>query len=467
MSSFQESVVTNLSRYRCMSNATFYPIIGLEIHVELKTKSKMFSQSSANYFGSLPNTHIDPVVLGLPGALPVPNKQAIEWTIMIAKALGCKINKYTRFDRKHYFYPDLPKGYQITQFTYPMGYNGSVLVIFDDESEKTYRIRRVHLEEDTGKLIHEGSNTYVDYNRAGVPLVEIVTEADFHSSEEVKRFLEELQTIVRYHDVADADLEKGDMRLEPNISVKMIRDEEEHNGTFPPYKVEVKNINSFRFAKMAVDYEINRQTELLKKGETPIQETRGYNEKKAMTVSQRTKENAEDYRYFPEPDIPPFTFTDEYITELTKTMPELPVAKLRRLQNQYNMSFNNAFIISRDIPLAETFESVVGEVSKKVQGKKIAAKIANMIVNKKVDTTLEQKKLIEIIVQALQPKHVDHAALQSAIVTTMQENPTVVQDYKAGKEKAIMFLVGQVMRYMKGQADAQDIRKKLEERMKT
>src|SRR3989338_6143305 len=286
----------------------YKPVIGLEIHVELKTKSKMFCQCESDYFGKPPNSNTCPVCLGLPGALPVPNKKAVEWTILIGKALNCKINSLSKFDRKHYFYPDLPKGYQISQYDEPIAINGKVVIpdSFRDLNSKNQMLKlvqhdkkkvgitRVHLEEDTGKLLHVGQDTLVDFNRSGVPLIEIVTEPDFENSDDVKQFLEELQVIIRYLGVSDTDMEKGSMRLEPNISVKRLEvgswelEERKKPQTsnhkpqtfLPKYKVEVKNINSFRFVKQAIEYEVERQIGILEKEETPMQETRGFDEKK-------------------------------------------------------------------------------------------------------------------------------------------------------------------------------------------
>lgn len=437
-----------------------YPIIGLEIHVELKTQSKMFCQCSADYFGKPPNSQVCPVCMGMPGALPVPNKTAVEWTILIAKALGCTVNESSKFDRKHYFYPDLPKGYQISQYDEPIGVHGTVSIPSPDgTSEKPFRIRRVHLEEDTGKLIHKGSDTFIDFNRSSVPLVEIVTEADFHDSEDVRRFLEELQVIIRHLDVANADMEKGDMRLEPNISILLKDEGTEWDGTtFPKYKVEVKNINSFRYAKEAIDYELERQEDLLRKNEIPVQETRGYNEDKRITVSQRTKEDAHDYRYFPEPDIPPMEFTKEYLSELESRLPELPAKRALRYAQDSGVRYLDAFLISRSRPVAELFEAALDLV-----GKDKAQKIANLIVNKKVPTDITLEEFVKKAQSMLEERKTDEGLLAKVLPEVCSQNPKVVADYKAGKENAIMFLVGQVMRQMRGQADATIVKERLKE----
>ena len=428
----------------------FIPVIGLEIHVELKTKSKMFCQCSADFFGKKPNSQVCPVCLGLPGALPVPNKKAVEWTIKIGRALNCKINSDSKFDRKHYFYADLPKGYQISQYDEPIAQKG-----FLEINSKKFRINRVHLEEDTGKLIHQGKESLVDFNRSGVPLVEIVTEPDFNNSEDVATFLKELHTIIKeYLEVSDANMEQGSMRLEPNISLKTSSDK-----NLPSYKVEVKNINSFNFVKKAIEYEIKRQAEILRNGGTPIQETRGYDEKKSVTVAQRTKEEAQDYRYFPEPDIPPLSFTQKYIEEIE--LPELPASKVNKYTKEYGIRHQDAFLLTRDRKTSMYFEEVITQVKNEER-----QKIANLIINKKIKLDLPVKEFVNQATKILSQKDTDLDKLQAVIDEALGANEKEVNAYRSGKENVIMFFVGQVMKKMKGQADPQVIKSELEKKLK-
>lgn len=454
--------MTKFSKYKS--------VIGLEIHVELKTKSKMFCQCSADYFGKHPNTQVCPVCLGMPGVLPVPNKKAIEWTVLMGKALNCKINKVSKFDRKHYFYPDLPKGYQISQYDEPIASNGVIKftkfkpVHPAGGIDEKIRIRRVHLEEDTGKLLHVGQDTLVDFNRSGVPLVEIVTEPDFDNSDEVKRFLEELQVIIRYLGVSDADMEKGSMRLEPNISVREVPNpnfqfpnkSQISNNQLPKYKVEVKNINSFRFVKQAIEYEVERQIGLQEKGETPMQETRGFDEKKGITYGQRSKEEAHDYRYFPEPDIPPMTFSKKYIEEIK--VPELPQEKVNRYVKQ-GLKYIDAFTLTRNKKSADRFEEAILKI--RTQDNVKVTDIANFIINKKETTNLSIEELYRKVKEFKSPKRIDEKLLNTTINQLIGVNKQAVEDYKKGRENAIMFLVGQVMREMKGKADARIVKEKL------
>ncbi len=434
----------------------YKPIIGLEVHVELKTKSKMFCSCSADYFGKKPNTHTCPVCLGLPGALPVPNKTAIEWCVMLGMSLNCKIHKISKFDRKNYFYPDLPKGYQISQYDEPFCINGNIKL----SSGKTIRIRRVHMEEDTGKLIHQDINgkkvTLIDFNRSGVPLVEVVTEPDFENSADVKEYLQKLQQIVRYLDISNADMERGDMRFEPNISLHEVS-----NNKLPAYKVEVKNINSFRFVERAINFETNRQLELLKKGQTPIQETRGWDEKRKETVTQRVKEEASDYRYFPEPDIPSVRWSILELDEIKIKMPELPDKRLERFIKEYKLTEYNAEIITREKSIADYFEKII-KINKQLKNKKEKSidikTIANFIINKKIDiNNILPAELIKTIISAKQTVSIPEDKIKIVINQVLQNNQQAANEYKKGKTQTLEFLIGQVIKQIKG-ADVNTIR---------
>ena len=450
----------------------YKPVIGLEVHVELKTKSKMFCGCSSDYFGKKPNTHTCPVCLGLPGALPVPNKKAIEWCIMIGLALNCKIAEFSKFDRKNYFYPDLPKGYQISQYDEPLCVKGNIAI----SNEKQIKINRVHMEEDTAKLMHQFGTqnsklktqnderySLIDFNRSGVPLVEIVTQPDFESAKEVVEYLKKLQQIVRYLDVSDADMEKGNMRLEPNISLRENTTNTTSKQILPIYKVEVKNINSFRFVEKAIEYEIKRQEEFLEKGETPVQETRGWDEDKQKTVSQRIKEEANDYRYFPEPDIPPIHLSESQISSLKSQMPELPDAKLARFLRNFDLPEYDAEILTRDKEISDFFEESV-EIGK---SREITPKqIANNIINKKVDIrNILPAELIKNIIFSTKTVSVDEEELKKTIKIIIDKNQKAVSDYKNGKIQAIGFLIGKVKQSFP-KADTNQIKTALERSLK-
>jgi len=453
------------------------PVIGLEVHVELNTLSKMFCGCPADYFGKSPNTQTCPVCLGLPGALPVPNKKAIEMTILLGTALGCKINRTSRFDRKNYFYPDLPKGYQISQYDEPVAVNGRLKFGFQNfptlrsgsrlhvgtkfkvEEEKTVRIRRVHLEEDTGKLIHSEVNgksvTLVDFNRSGVPLVEIVTEADIQSSQEAKAFLKEIQKIIRYLRISEADMEKGIMRLEPSISLRQlpIDNSQLTKEGLPNYRVEIKNINSFRFAQRAIDYEIDRQKELLSAGKKIPQETRGWSESKGVTFYQRSKEEAHAYRYFPEPDIPPLFFSEEFINGIVSVLPELPRPRSERFVKEYGIRVSEALILTEDRGEAELFEELVRLGKDK---NLFPQRIANLLVNKKVGKSDRRPSLLveEMIKLNVPETEMSEETLSGICREVMALNQEVVGQLMSGKEKALDFLIGQVFRRLKGQGRA-------------
>ncbi len=430
-----------------MENKRYQPVIGLEIHIELKTLSKMFCGCSASHFSVEPNTHCCPVCLGLPGALPVPNKKAVEWAQMLGLALNCQINPESRFDRKNYFYPDLPKGYQISQYDQPLCVEGNIFL----KNNKEIKIRRVHLEEDTGKLQHVEIGgekaTLIDFNRSGVPLVEVVTEPDFENIDQVDEFLKKIQLIVRYLGISDADMEKGSLRIEPNISLRKtdLRRLTIDAKTLPPYKVEVKNINSFRFARKAIEFEITRQTEILEKGETPAQETRGWNEAKNETVSQRSKEEAHDYRYFPEPDIPPMVFGQLEIENLKLKICELPDEKINRFVSEYKLSEYNAEILCQEKPLADYFENAaaLGVRSEKLE----VREIANWIINKKIDIEkIAVEDLINVIAQSQKTFEISDDDLEKAIIQVMAENPQAVSNYQAGKTQIMGFFLGRIIR---------------------
>lgn len=445
-------------------NKKFVPVIGLEVHVELKTKSKMFCGCSTEFFGHEPNTHTCPVCLGLPGALPVPNRKAIEWSVLIGMALNCKIPMISKFDRKNYFYPDLAKGYQISQYDQPFSENGFIVL----NSGKKIGIRRAHMEEDTGKLIHamvEGEKvSLIDFNRSGVPLVEIVTEPDFESAVEVKEYLQKLQQIVRYLDVANADMEKGEMRLEPNISLWESKGSAKRKeNDLPKYKVEVKNINSFKFVEKAVNFEVKRQAEILEKGEIPDQETRGWDENKQKTFSQRKKEDAQDYRYFPEPDIPPIKWTTTLIEKIRLAMPELPDEKVKRFTQSHALPYYDAEILTRERGLADYFEEAVAHYGERSGAKKIA----NWIINKKVETgTVNSQDLVKQIKSSQINEVLDKKVLQKIIDEVIMENNQAVEDYKKGKSASIMFLLGQSMRKIGKKVDANKVKYEIEHKLK-
>jgi len=503
----------------------YIPVIGMEVHVELKTKSKMFCNSK-NGLGleKQPNIHICPVCTGQPGTLPVPNEQAIEFVQLAGLALNCKLNLKSKFDRKNYFYPDLPKGYQISQYDQPLCQNGVLeFPISNDQfpnnnqisnsniQTKKIRITRIHLEEDTGKLIHpKGADyTLVDYNRAGVPLMELVTEPDIENGEQARLFCAKLQQICRYLGISDADMEKGNMRCEVNLSLHK-KNEDKLSGT----KVEVKNINSFKFVEKAINYEIERQSELLEKGEKIIQETRGWDSVKNVTVSQRKKESAHDYRYFPEPDIPPMEFTAEYIENLKCKLPELPNAKEKRFVAEYGLNIADTLILTAESDLAGYFEQVISEIKEKISSHEIEASrekviklAANYIISElrkhlaenkhsvrdlkisaenyaefigliadgKINSSAAQTVLKEMYHMGGDPSQIieeknlgqmqDSSELEIAVESVIATNSKSAEDYKAGKQNALQFLMGQVMSVTKGKANPQVVLELLRKRL--
>ncbi|MFH2022493.1 MAG: Asp-tRNA(Asn)/Glu-tRNA(Gln) amidotransferase subunit GatB [Patescibacteria group bacterium] len=425
--------------------SNYHLICGLEIHAELKTKSKMFCGCKNDPFGAeQPNIYTCPVCLGMPGGLPVANRQAIEWTIQLGLALNCKINLFSKFDRKHYFYPDLPKGYQISQYDQPFCHDGWI-----ETSQGRVAITRVHLEEDTGKLLHktiEGKKvSLVDFNRGGVPLVEIVTEPDIKSAEQAKELAQTLHQIIRYLNIGDCNMEQGGMRLEANVSLSA-------DGQLPDYKTEVKNINSFRFLEQAINFEEVRQAKLLDQGQAPVQETRGFDAVKGETFSQRTKETTADYRYFPEPDIPPLRFTPIQAEHLQASLPELPDQVLARWQKEFGL---DPQLIHRLVTsISQT--QLLDKVWQKAQEKQVALnKLAVWIINhqKIITPQITADQVMAGFLNQTQTEQVDETKLTQVINQVLADHPAEVKRYLAGEKKLLGFFIGQVKTLVVSGAD--------------
>ncbi len=458
----------------------YQPTIGLEIHTELKTRTKMFCGCLNGPDERHPNVNVCPICLAHPGTLPVINKKAVGAVLKLGLALNSKIPETSKFDRKNYFYPDLPKGYQISQYDRPLVLGGEL---------NGAKITRIHLEEDTGRLIHstDGKSSLVDFNRAGIPLMELVTEPDLKSGEQTVKFAKELQLIMRYLEISDADMEKGQMRVEVNISLG----KDGQRGT----KVEIKNLNSFRAVGESIDYEIERQSEILDKGEEIKQETRGWDDIKKKTVSQRSKEEAHDYRYFPEPDLPPLDLTKFNLEELKVSIPELPEQKRERFIKEYNLIPNQVEILIEDKDLSNYFEESSSELLEEEKEKRGVELLFNYLTSDLKGLINEQKAsikeikitpekfadLISLIIEdvissssakdilketfstGLDPRQIikdkeltkisDNAIIEQIIKETIKENPKAVEDYKKGKENTLQFLIGQAMAKLKGRGN--------------
>ncbi len=487
-------------------------IIGLEIHAELKTRSKMFCSCDNDSQGVDPNTNVCPICLGHPGTLPYPNQQAIEWTILLGLGLHCQINGFSKFDRKNYFYPDLPKGYQISQYELPFCYQGYLQV----DGEKI-DITRIHLEEDTGKSTHPTGKDHslIDLNRAGTPLIEMVTEPVIRDAETAKVFCRRYQQILRYLDISNADMEKGEMRCEANVSIQEKGKWEYIDGEIKPLgdhqlnpKVELKNINSFKAMEKAVNYEIERQKKAIAEGEDLIQETRGWNENKGVTVRQRVKETSADYRYFPEPDIPPIKIDGGWISEIRARLIELPAEKKQRFEEQYSFSPENAEMIVSEKHLADYSEKVMTELRAWIDstgddwerqknklarltsnwllselfshmnkdGKKIRdiaitpenfAELLTLVYQEKINSSAGQK-LLEVmyekggdptdIMQEMGLEQMDNdEELENIIKEVLEKNSGQVEMYKNGKTALLQYFVGQTMAATKGKANPKKV----------
>jgi len=470
----------------------YEPVIGLEVHVQLKTRTKVFC-GCPTAFGAEPNTQVCPVCLGMPGSLPVLNRTAFEYSVKVGLALNCTVQEFTKFDRKHYYYPDLPKNIQISQYDLPISTNGFLDVEVDGTSRRI-GIRRAHLEEDAGKLVHKEEKSLVDYNRTGQPLLEVVTEPDIHTPEEAYEYLSDLKAIIQYLGVSDCDMEKGTLRCDANISVRP------QGTTGLGVKSELKNLNSFKAVRDGLRYEIERHIETLTSGGTIVQETRLWDDKAGKTVAMRSKEEAKDYRYFPEPDLPPFIVKKEQIAAIRATLPELPKAKRARFQKEFGLSAETAAMVTTTASTAQFAEDALKLASNKdavvnwitgalfaesnargkdlaelgitpkalndlialVQGQTISNLTAKAVLTEMIDSgkaaarIIQEKNLAQIS---------DNTELEAQVQAVIGENPKSVADFKSGKENAVMFLVGQVMKRTRGKANPKIVQELLKRRI--
>jgi aspartyl-tRNA(Asn)/glutamyl-tRNA(Gln) amidotransferase subunit B len=463
--------------------AKYEPVIGLEVHVQLNTQTKIFCGCPVA-FGAPPNTNVCPVCLGLPGALPVLNRRAVEMAIQAALATNCRVNPFSRFARKNYFYPDLPKGYQISQYDQPLAEHGH-LEILVGRVKKSIGVTRVHMEDDAGKSIHDGFKdsdryTYVDLNRSGTPLIEIVSEPDMRGSEEVYEYLSELKQVMQYMGVSECDMEKGQLRCDANVSVRLKGAEQ--FGT----KAEVKNLNSFRFAKMAVDYEISRQVAVLEGGGRVEQETRLYNVATGETVGMRSKEHAHDYRYFPEPDLAPLRVSDEWLTRVRDGMPELPADKRRRFIESYGLREYDVQVLTTTRGVSDYFERaavvagdarttanwVIGDLMGALQGADIGAatvpaeelgELVRLIAKGEISGKMAKEIFAKMFASGESAQSIvereglrqisDTDALARIVDEVIANSAKQVEQYKSGKTGVLGYLVGQVMKATQGQAN--------------
>ncbi len=474
----------------------FEPVIGLEVHAQLDTETKIFCSCSTG-FGASPNAHTCPVCTGMPGVLPVLNQKAVTYAIRTGLATNCKVANESRFDRKNYFYPDLPKGYQITQFAAPIAEHGHLTIELEDGSEKRIGITRIHMEEDAGKLIHDPDRprSMVDLNRTGIPLVEIVSEPDMRTPKEAGSYLRKLHAIVRYIGVCNGNMEEGSFRCDANISLRPVG--QEAFGT----RTELKNLNSFRNVEKAIAYEIQRQTYVLEEGGEVIQETRLWDTANNKTVSMRSKEEAHDYRYFPEPDLVPLIVDDDWMEEVRQSLPELPDAKRQRFMEVYAMTAYEASVLTASIALADFFEQTaraisepklaanwimgpvlallkdqettitslpitadaLAELLKLVEAGKINANAAKTIFDRMVKTCEMPGKIVkEMGLEQVS----DQGALEGIVAEVLEANPDEVAAYLGGKTKLMGFFMGQIMKKSRGKADPKIVTQILKQRLK-
>lgn len=479
-----------------MTKNRYHAVIGLEVHVQLGSRTKIFC-SCATVFGQTPNSQVCPVCAGLPGVLPVLNRQVFELGIRAVLALEGKVSRTVRFDRKNYFYPDLPKGYQISQFRHPLGEGGFVEIDLPDGSSRKIGLTRLHLEEDAGKLIHEGSGgtSLVDLNRAGVPLAEIVSEPELRSPEEAHAYLTNLRAILKAAGVSDVDMEKGQLRCDANVSIR--RGEQDPFGT----RAEIKNLNSFKNVRAAIEYEIKRQAEVLDLGEKVIQETRLFDAAAGETRSMRSKEEAHDYRYFPEPDLVPFEVDDAWVAAVRSALPELPAAKKKRFQDRYGLGAYDVGVLLQDEALAALFEELaarynihknlanwlIGPLTANLNERGIGLEQAvfsregflrmlELVDRGEVSYKACKEEIFPIFMQKnLPPDQIleekglrqisDTSALDKAADAAIAANPKSASDFKSGKANALMFLVGQVMKATQGKANPNLVKELLEKKL--
>ena len=465
-------------------------VVGLETHVELSTKTKIFC-SCANDFGAAPNTHCCPVCIGHPGTLPKINREVINLAIKAGLATNCQINLMSKMDRKNYVYPDLAKAYQISQMYFPICVNGYIEL----SSGKKIRINRIHMEEDAGKLVHEGGNIFVDYNRGGVPLIEIVTEPDISSSAEAKEYVEKLQNILRYAGVSDCKMQEGSMRCDVNISVRPV------GSTEYGVRSEIKNMNSITFMTKAIDYEYERHVDLVESGEKVIQQTRRYNEASNSTESMRDKEDAQDYRYFGDPDLVEIILTKEEVEEIGKALPEMPDKRLKRYVEEFDISETDAQLLTKYKNVSDFFESaskevknpktisnfIIGQIFRSIETESEKEKfdisitanqladLVKLVESNKVNMNLAKKTLSKMLetgkdakefISENDMKEISEDELKSMCMEAIKANESAVKDYLSGKEKALKAILGNVMKQTRGRGNAQVIEKLLIELIK-